>query len=127
MTIDDKNLDPIGEEYNRPIPQEFPDSGSSQGMIYAALVTKDGGASGGAAAECTYTYTVKALDDATILDTLVTPQVPRLHYIEYWYAGEARTTPAATTSRYALITYDSGGNLVLLQCFGELPKDDICA
>ena len=91
---------------------------------FAVLVEKDGGVVGGAAAECTWTYTVKALTGETLGEALL-PQVPRLHYVGYWYAGETRTTPAETTSVYGLAAYDNG-TLVLLQAFGELAKDTVC-
>ena len=56
----------------------------------------------------------------------MTPETPRLHYTEYWYAGETRTAPAAATSRYGMAAYDSDGDLHLLACFGEIGKDDAC-
>jgi len=113
---------------------------------FFVLVTKDAGDSGGAAAECTWTYTVKELDDSTVLEknvagdaaTGMTPQVPRLHYVAYWYAGETRTdvSPLVATSRLALacrlstadkpVTGDLGGDLRLLICFGEMPKSSGC-
>ena len=114
--------------------------------VFPVIVTKDAGVSGGAAAECTWTYTVKALDDSATLKknaagdsaTGMTPQVPRLHYVAYWYAGETRTdvSPNVATSRLALacrlntankpVSGDLGGDLRLLICFGEMPKSDVC-
>ncbi len=101
---------------------------------FAVLVTQDGGVAGSKTAECTYTYTVKALDDATTLRknnagdlaTGMTPERPRYHYVEYWYAGETRTAPATATSRYGEACYDSNGDLHLLVAYGEIDKDTAC-
>lgn len=108
--------------------------GGGGGDKFAVLVTMDGGDVGSETAECTYTYTVKALDDSTILRknnagdnaTGMTPEVPRLHYVGYWYAGETRTAPAVATSRYGLACYDADGDLHLLICYGEIGKDNPC-
>jgi len=124
----------IPAEYDRP-PAPLPEGPLSLiGYTFAVLVTKDGGVAGGAAAECTYTYIVKALNDSTTLKkntagddaTEMTPEVPRLHYTEYWYAGETRAAPAVATSRYGLAAYDNGGDLRLLKCYGEIAKDTSC-
>lgn len=100
--------------------------GSGTDGAFPVLLTQDGGAAGGAAAECTYTYTVLLLDDATELDTGVTPQRPRLHFIAYWYAGETRTLPNVATSRYGLAAHDADGTLLLLDAFGEIAKTTVC-
>jgi len=92
---------------------------------FAVMLTKDGGLSGGEAQECGYTYTVKDLTETVTFDTAVTPQVPRLHFIEYWYAGETRDAPASTTSRCGLACYFSG-TLILLVAYGEVAKDSPC-
>jgi hypothetical protein len=105
------------------------DDGTMDHQVDASLptlvkVTKDGGVSGDAATECTWTYTVKDLAGNT-LGTTMTPQVPRLHFTAYWYAGETRTLPNVATSIYGLAAMD-GGTTLLLQCFGEIGKDDAC-
>lgn len=116
--------DPVGSDYDRR-PDGMPPS-STANDVFPVLVTKDGGVAGSDTTECTYTYIVKLLDDTTVLATTVTPETPRLHYCGYWYAGETRTAPAAATSRYAIACYDTSGNLKLLQCFGEIGKDNDC-
>lgn len=134
MPDDKAKLDPIGEAYNRRVPQVPPDAPHMMNMCRLALVTKDGGSGGGGSSECTWTYTVKELDDSTILvknsagdpATSMTPETPRFHYTEYWYAGETRTAPAGATSRYAFVAYGVNGVLHLLVCFGEIPKDEVC-
>ena len=124
----------IEPSYDRP-PAIMPEAPVPlQNRPFAVLVTKDGGVAGSESTECTYTYTVKALDDATTLRknaagdnaTGMTPEVPLLHYVAYWYAGETRTAPAVATSRYALACYDNDGDLHLLICYGEIGKDDAC-
>ena len=104
------------------------------GKAFAVMVTKDGGVAGGETAECTWTYTVKALDDTAVLPKNsdgddaegMTLETPRYHFCAYWYAGETRTAPAVATSRYGLACYDNGGDLHLLVCYGEIQKDDPC-
>ena len=106
-------------------PELLPESTEDTGVTFAVLLTKYDGVSGGAAAECTWRYTVLALDDSTTLATAVTPETPRLHYVAYWYAGETRDAPAAATSRYGLACYDNTGALHLLAAFGEIGKQKI--
>ncbi|MBE3133087.1 MAG: hypothetical protein IMZ55_06415 [Acidobacteria bacterium] len=98
--------------------------GTKTSEPFTVKVEKDGGVAGDDATECSYTYTVKDLSGNT-LDTTVTPETPRLHYTAYWYAGETRTLPNVATSVYGLACWD-GATLVLLQCFGEVAKDDAC-
>jgi len=108
---------------------------STVGAVIGALVTVDGGAAGGEDSECTWTYTVKTLDDSRVLKknvagdaaTGMTPERPRYHFTEYWYAGETRTAPAVATSRYATILYLADGTLILLDCLGEIAVDFDCA
>jgi len=110
------------------------DIGRDGGGAFPVMVTKDGGVVGSDSTECTWTYTVKELDDTTILRkntaggaaTAITPQTPRLHYCAYWYAGETRTAPAAATSRYGLACRAANGDLTLLVCYGEIATDDVC-
>jgi len=107
-------------------PRNLPGDGGGYTRPFVVLVTKDGGVAGDASTECSYTYTVKKLNDSTELGTEVTPEAPRLHYVAYWYAGETRTGATGdTTSRYGLACYASG-SLVLLYAFGEIPKEDAC-
>jgi len=117
---------PVGAAYARH-PEGAPAFNSTGGTssVFPVLVTKDGGASGDESSECTWTYTVKQLDDETVLATAMTPQVPRLHYVGYYYAGELRPAPFAYTSRYGLACYN-GPTLILLVCFGEIGKDGGC-
>jgi len=100
------------------------------------LLTKDDGVPGGDpdgdGADCTYTYTIKTLDDATIYNTKrdgsgataenITPQKARIAGTPYTYAGE--TYNGVATSRYGIITYDDDGNLLLLEALGEIPMLD---
>ena len=110
------------------------DIGRDAGGAFPVMVTKDGGVVGSDSTECTWTYTVKELDDTTILRknttgdaaTAITPETPRLHYCAYWYAGETRTAPAAATSRYGLACRAANGDLTLLVCYGEIATDDVC-
>ena len=106
------------------LPARLAPGGEGAGTrTFAVMVTKDGGVSGGAAAECTYTYTVKNLAEDVTLGTLVTPQVPRLHFCAYWFAGETRTAPAVATSRRGLAYYDENGTLILQHVPGEIGKE----
>lgn len=114
--------------------------GSPAPTTRLALVTKDGGVAGDASTNCTWTYTVKDLDDTTILKKYVgsnffdatgmTPEHGRFKMTNYRYAGETYAYPYAggtsseTTSRFALVGYDKDGGLRLLQAFGEFPYDD---
>jgi len=106
------------------LPVRVAASGAVQGLRLV-LVTKDGGAAGSDSTECSYTYTVKALDDSTVLAEAQLPQVPRYHYVEYWYAGEDRGGDLGETSRLALAA-EYNGAITLLICFGEIAKDDAC-
>ena len=110
------------------------DVGRDGGGSFAVMVTKDGGVAGDDDQECTYTYTVKELDDSTVLRkntagdaaTGMTPQTPRLHYCSYYHAGESRAAPSGYTSRYALACRAANGDLKLLICCGEIAKEDTC-
>ena len=101
---------------------------------FLCLVTKDGGVSGGAAAMCTYTYTIMALDDTTVLPKnnaldaaeAMVPERPRLHNVRYFYSGQSRGGPLGVTSRYALAAYDDEGDLHLLVCYGEIADNTAC-
>jgi len=114
----------------------------SQPSTFLALVTKDGGDAGngdifqGDLADCSYTYTVKTLDDQTILKkdangnpaVNMVPERARYRNTEYWYAGEFRGRPNVNdyTSRYALVARTPDGTLLLLDCYGEIAKDQDC-
>ena len=93
---------------------------------FPVMLSQDGGVSGGAAAECTWTYEVRMLDDATVLGEDITPEKPRYHFTEYYYAGETRAAPATATSELGLACYDNSGNLKLLIAYGEIAKEDTC-
>jgi len=94
---------------------------------FVVSIEMDGGVAGGAAAECNYTYTVKDLTATSTLGTEITPETPRQHYMEYWYAGETRTAPAVATSNFGLACIDASGQLTLLVAYGEILKDTVCA
>uniref|UniRef100_A0A6M3IKN0 Uncharacterized protein n=1 Tax=viral metagenome TaxID=1070528 RepID=A0A6M3IKN0_9ZZZZ len=94
---------------------------------FPVLLTKTSGAAGGAGAICAYLYTVLALDDATELGTGAAPVKDRIYGVTYWYPGETRTGEGGgVASRYGLATYDAGGNLLLLDAYGEIPKMTAC-
>ena len=86
---------------------------------FLCLVTKDGGAAGDAGTTCSWTYTVKALDDSTVLASGVTPEANRWPNCAYVYAGQG------SASRYALAAYD-GATLKLLVCYGEVQSTTVC-
>ena len=90
--------------------------GAMADNLIVVKVAKDGGVSGGAAANCTWTYTVTDLA-GNELGTGLTPEVPRLTNVEYEYADE--------NSDYGLAAWD-GTTLVLLVAFGECPKETAC-
>lgn len=125
---------PVSPPREPNLPVRHAGGGNAAGAGFDVLVTKDAGDAGSDSAECTYTYTVKALDDSTTLRkntagdlaTGMTPERPRYHYVEYWYAGETRTAPAVATSRYGLAAYDADGDLHLLVAYGEIDKDTAC-
>jgi len=114
----------------------------SQPSTFPALVTKDGGDAGngdlfqGDLADCSYTYTVKTLDDQTTLKkdangnpaVNMVPERARYRNTAYWYAGEFRGRPNVNdyTSRYALAARTPDGTLLLLDCYGEIAKDQAC-
>jgi len=101
-------------------------AGGTEGATFPVLVTKDGGVSGGAAAECTWTYEVRALDDTTVLAEDVTPEQARLHYVGYIYAGEDQGDSLGVTSRYAIAAYDATNTLRLLYVPGEIADYNVC-
>jgi len=114
-------------------PNRLAEKLSKRKHVIPCLVTKDGGVAGSSSTECSYTYTVKDLDDATVLRqnayvaaTGMTPEKPRHHNCAYWYAGEARDAPGGATSRYAIACRASDGTLKLLVAFGETPKTEEC-
>jgi hypothetical protein len=81
-------------------------------------VAKDGGVSGGAAATCTWTYTVKTLKDVT-LETTISPQKARWPNTAYLEAA------AGGRSEYALAQYVSG-TLILMCVEGEIQDTNVC-
>jgi len=113
--------------------EEVQDDGAIRLMIELAMVgdafvvalTMDGGVAGSAVAQCTYTYEVADLA-GNVLGAGVTPQVPRLVNVEYWYAGEDRGGSLGNTSTYGLAAYH-GATLLLLVAYGEIAKNAICA
>jgi len=120
------------------------DIGGETDSSFPVIVEKYGGNAGGAAQECSYTYTAKAMDGSTVLvkntngdlATEMTPEVPRLHFVEYYYAGETRAAPASATSTLGLacrltttnkpLNGDAPGDLKLLICYGEIAKEASC-
>lgn len=95
-------------------------------------VSRDGGVAGDKTTDCTWTYTVMNLVGTTVKKdsagndaVLMTPATSRLHFVAYWYAGQNRGAPLGLTSNYALAAYD-GSDLILLTCFGEIGKEEIC-
>jgi len=82
-------------------------------------VTKDGGVAGEDGTTCTYTYTLKALDQSVTLAEEVGPTKARLAETTYLYAGEGGS------SQIGLAGW-SGSNLILLEAFGERPDTTEC-
>jgi len=116
-------------------------------MPFMVLVAKDAGVSGGAAAECTWTYTVYDLNGLPLMKNLtgdaatgMTPQQPRNHYVGYYHAGQVHASKDApyniATSSLALacrltqnampLATDLMGDLRLLICYGEIIKEGTC-
>ncbi len=122
--------DPLGGRGTLPQPQ--PPAMPLMGLVFRGRVEKDGGQAGGAAANCTWTYTVKDLAGNTLrhaegsLATGLTPQKARYCLMEYWYAGEDRGEAGGATSTYCTYCRDSAGNVVLLEALGEIDKDTEC-
>ena len=81
-------------------------------------VSKDGGASGGAATTCSWTYTVTTLKDVE-METGITPEHARHSNIEYAEAG------AGGRSEYAFAQYVEG-TLILMNVEGEIPLLNTC-
>jgi hypothetical protein len=125
--------DPVGAAYARPVQGLPPVPPANPAKLFVVLVTKDGGASGGQAAECTWTYTVEDLDDTTVLlknsagddAVLLTPENVRWHYTAYWYAGQTRTTPNTATSRYGFGWRAANGDLKFWLA-GEVAQEGPC-
>jgi hypothetical protein len=128
----------IGVRYDRHAQQDVPAvTGDGMPRPFLVLVTKDGGVAGGGASnpvDCTYTYTVKSYPGAVTLKknnagdnaTGMTPWRPRFKKMEYWYAGQDRGSPYGTTPTIGYALRQADGQLVLIECLGEIPKDDPC-
>ena len=91
--------------------------GGAAATLLVVRLTKDGGAAGGSSSTCTYTYTVKTLDNATTLGTLKTPAAARLVNCAYLYAGEGGSS---TLGLWETTT------ATLLAAVGERPDIDNC-
>ncbi len=98
---------------------------TSSGTRYVELdsvqlvkVSKDGGVSGGAAANCTWTYTVTTIAGAT-LDTTVSPEQARYSNTTYLEAA------AGGRSEYALAQWVDG-NWKLIWVPGEIANAGAC-
>jgi len=83
---------------------------------FMVLLTKDGGSAGSDAATCSFTYTVKSLQEHE-LATGKTPKRPRLTNVEY-------EQPSADSP--GLAYYDADGNLQLYEAVEEFPKETTC-
>ena len=84
--------------------------------IFRVLVTKDGGAAGSDAADCSFTYGVTSCAGAT-LGAGMTPKRPRLTKVEY-------EEPSAASP--GLGYYDSDGAFQLYEAIEEFPKETTC-
>jgi len=89
---------------------------TQQTSPFLVTVTEDGGVSGGAAANCTWTYTVKDVGAGTTIGTTMSPERAR-------FANTTYTKAAAGT--YGLAGYD-GSTLKLLVCYDEIQGTTIC-
>jgi hypothetical protein len=117
--------DSIGPVYDR-APQASPAGILRPGVVLIVVVAKDGGVAGDETTDCSWTYTVKDMAGTTMPKNAagdaaedIEPVKPRLTHVQYTYAGDGTTT-------YALACYDGSGNLVLLDCLGEVPVQIDC-
>jgi hypothetical protein len=97
------------------------------------ILEKDGGEAGGANVtggdaddpttwgDCSWTYTVRAMDDVTVLGQEVTPMGARIENTEYYYAGED-----TAHSGYGFAVFGDDG-IDLLLAPGEGPKQTDCS
>lgn len=127
--------DATGDAY-APRPLERPPVAAVEiGRVVLKYVTQAGGAAGGGGVDCTWTYTVKELNDSTTARlnsdgdpaTAMTPEYARIAGLPYDYAGQSLGgSPETFLSRLALCERSPDGVLHLLLPLGERPNLSDC-
>lgn len=129
----DPHLDPIGEDYNRPVGDEPPLApGDPFIRPFMVQCVEDGGDDGGGdpPVDCTWTYTLYTMDLEDILKknaagddaTEMSPERPRLDGFEYQHVGVG----GGGDLHPGLAYYDADGNLHLIECLTERARYSDC-